>query len=118
MITWLCTILRTLPDLDLHLMIPLHAIEDANPLQQSCPQYGYPKAGVQTESGQQFCVTDFVPIDKAQVDSDPQQNAMIRNTLVSITKTPTGHIFGKKVHAYLISAAWQKRPLPSGLDRK
>lgn len=69
-------------------------------------------------TGQQYCVTDFVPIDKAQVDSDPQQNTTIRNTLVSITRAPAGLNFVKQVHAYLISAAWQKRPLPSGFDRK
>ncbi len=32
MITCLSMILPTLPDLDLQLMLPLHAIDDANPL--------------------------------------------------------------------------------------
>jgi hypothetical protein len=45
-----------------------------------------------SRTGQQYCVTDFVPTDKAQVDFDPQQNTTIRDTLVSITRTPTGLI--------------------------
>ncbi len=54
MITWLRTVLRTLPDLDLHLMIPLHAIENATPYNRAAHSMDTQKQVCRLNQGSSF----------------------------------------------------------------